>query len=228
VCRALQPSIEAEVDMQAPHRNAFKARSSQDWTPERIERLDTPEVRQLRENAEKLGAADVVAACDLVLGTRPAASKRGGAAVASKRSRSLVSRQKAFQARGVYLADAESGWCGVRKDDGAVVITLWASAVESSEGGCSQLLWAPNVEGSRPWSDSAGGRERLKYCRLALERGAAEGLIVHGEHFDGEPAEHNARTVYGVEPGQVVNIRVEQRGDEYWAVWGAKAAERVL
>jgi hypothetical protein len=214
--------------MQAPHRTAFKPRSSQDWTPERIERLDTSEVRQLRENAEKLGVADVVAACDAVLGARPAANRRTGAGAASKRSRSLVSRQKAFQGRGVYLADAESGWCGVRKDDGAVVITLWAQAVVSSDGGCSQLLWAPNVQGSRPWSDTAGGRERLRHCRLALERGSAEGLIVHGEHFDGDAAEHNARTVYGVEPGQVVNIKVEQRADEYWAVWGAKATERVL
>jgi hypothetical protein len=208
------------------HRSAFKPRRAQDWTPERIERLDTAEVRQLRENAERLGIAEVVAACDVVLGARPRALKRGAAAASPKRARPLLSRQKAFQARGIYLVGgAESGWCGVRKSDGAVVITLWARAVVSSDGVCSQLLWAPNVTDSRPWSDSAGGQARLEHCLLALERGGAEGLLVRGEHFDGEAAEHNARTVYGVEPDQVLQIRVEQRGDEYWAVWGAKATE---
>src|SRR5262245_22985198 len=34
----------------------FKTGRSQDWTPERIGRLATPDLRQLRENAEKLGA----------------------------------------------------------------------------------------------------------------------------------------------------------------------------
>jgi hypothetical protein len=210
------------------HRSAFKPRRGQDWTPERIERLDTAEVRQLRENADKLGVADVVAACDMVLGARPAAAKRVAPAATPKRARPLLSRQKAFQARGVYLDGAESGWCGVRKSDGAVVITLWAPAVVSGDGVCSQLLWSPNVADARPWSDSPGGKARLEHCRLALERGGAEGLLVQGDHFDGEAAEHNARTVYGVEPGQVLQIRIEQRGDEYWAVWGAKAAEAAL
>jgi hypothetical protein len=203
-------------------------RRGPDWTPERIALLDTAEVQQLRENAEKLGAAEVVVACDAVLGTRPRAVKRTVAPVARKQNQARVSRQKAFQARGVYLDGAESGWCGVRKADGEVVMTLWAPAIVSSEGGCSQCLWAPNVDGARPWSDTPGGQARLKHCRLALERGSAEGLLVYGEHFDGEAAEHNARTVYGVDPEQLVHFRVEQRGDEYWAVWGAKAAERAL
>jgi hypothetical protein len=207
------------------HRNAFRPQRSQDWTPERIERLDTAEVRQLRENADRLGIAEVVAACDVVLGGRPAASKRVGSAAAPKRARPFLSRHKAFQARGVYLEGVESGWCGVRKSDGAVVITVWGPAVVSRDGVCSQRLWAPNVANSRPWSDSPGGKARLEHCRLALERGGAEGLLVRGEHFEGENAEHNARTVYGVEPDQVLQIRVEARGDEYWAVWGAKATE---
>lgn len=199
---------------------AFKPAQRQDWTPERIERLDTVEIRQLRENAEKLGAAAVVAACDAVLAARPAGGKRNGSTVAPKNARQLVSRQKAFHGRGVFLADAESGWSGVRKSDGAVVMTLWARAVVATDTGCSQLLWGPNVDGSRPWSDTTGGKERLRHCQLALERGGGEGLLVQGEHFEGEAAEHNARTVYGVDPGQLIRFRVERRGDEYWAVWG--------
>jgi hypothetical protein len=31
-----------------------------------------------------------------------------------------------------------------------------------SHWGCHCLLWAPNVGGSRPWSEKAGGRERLE------------------------------------------------------------------
>jgi hypothetical protein len=52
----------------------FKTGSGQDWTPERIERLDTPELRQLRENAEKLGVTSVVALCDAALEARPRAN----------------------------------------------------------------------------------------------------------------------------------------------------------
>ena len=214
--------------MQAQNR-AFKPARAQDWTAERIERLERPEVVQLRENAEKLGAATVVALCDAALAARPrAGGRRGGTAAVPKQARRFISRQKAFQARGVYLHDAESGWSGVRKSDEAVVMSLWAPAVVSGSEGCSQLLWAPNTDGSRPWADSKGGQERLRHCKLALSAGAAEGLLVHGEHFDGEAAEHNARTVYGVDPERVVQFKVEQRGEEYWAVWGATALERVL
>jgi hypothetical protein len=34
--------------------------------------------------------------------------------------------------------------------------------------------------------------------------------------------------VYGVDPETVVNFQVEQRGEEYWAVWGRKGVERPL
>jgi hypothetical protein len=204
--------------------SAFKSTRGQDWTAERIERLGTPDVRQLRENAEKLGAAVVVALCDAELKARPkGATTRAASPAARKLARRLISRSKAFQARGVYLPAGESGWCGVRKSDGAVVMSLWGPAIVSTDGGCSQLLWAPNVDGARPWSDTRGGQERLKHCKLALESGAGEGVIVYGEQFDGECAEHNARTVYGADPECVIHFQVEQRGAEYWAVWGAKA-----
>jgi hypothetical protein len=55
------------------------------WTKERIEALSTAEVRQLRDNADRLGEAEIVALCDEILKTRP----RGGAksaAVKTKRS----------------------------------------------------------------------------------------------------------------------------------------------
>jgi hypothetical protein len=107
-------------------------------------------------------------------------------------------------------------------------MSLWAPAVLSSEGGCSQLLWAPNDDGSRPWSDSAAGQERLKHCKLALERGGAEGILVYGEHADGVLGEQNARSVYGADPERLVQFQVEQRGEEYWAVWGAKLLERPI
>jgi hypothetical protein len=41
------------------------------WTRERIEALSTAEVRQLRDNAERLGESDIVALCDDVLKSRP-------------------------------------------------------------------------------------------------------------------------------------------------------------
>jgi hypothetical protein len=55
------------------------------WTRERIEALSTAEVRQLRDNAERLSEAEIVGLCDEVLKARP----KGGsklAAVKTKRS----------------------------------------------------------------------------------------------------------------------------------------------
>ena len=212
-----------------PARMAFKAQHGQEWTLERLARLDTADLQQLRDNAAGLGAVTVVALCDTALEGRPKArAKRGGAAALPKRARKLISRSKAFQARGVYLPEHDSSWSGVRKSDGAVVMSLWAPAIARAKGGCRQLLWGPNVDGLRPWSDTLAGQERLAHCKLALERGAAEGLLVYGENFDGEAAEHNARSVHGVDPERVVSFRVERHGEEYWAVWGAKAEARPL
>ena len=47
-----------------------------DWTRDRIDLLSTPEVRQLRVNAERLRKVQVVALCDEVLGKRPARGAR--------------------------------------------------------------------------------------------------------------------------------------------------------
>ncbi len=208
----------------------FEPKRASDWTSERIERLSTQDIRQLRVNAERLGESQIVAQCDgaLELRSKPAARRRTAAAVQEKRPRHLISRSKAFQARGVYLPNVDSSWSGVRRSDGVVVISVWAGAVLSSEGGCGCLLWAPNVDGARPWSDSTAGKERLEHCEIALKQGGAEGLLVYGEPLDGHLPEERARTVYGVDPQLVVQLRVECRGAEYWAVWGGKAHERPL
>ena len=121
----------------------------------------------------------------------------------------------------MFLQDPRSSWSGVRKADGKVVMTIWGDAVESDGGGCSCLLWGPNLDGARPWSDSPAGKERLEHCKLALEAGA-EGLLVHGERLDGHLPEDKARTVHGVDPETVLAFNVEKRGAEYWAVWGRK------
>ncbi|HEX6266797.1 MAG TPA: hypothetical protein VFZ81_07850 [Burkholderiales bacterium] len=209
--------------MKLPRVTPIVPRNASDWTRERIERLGRQEVDQLRANAEALGEAAIAELCAEVLKTMPKRAAAGGAAGAVKNGRHLVSRTRAFEARGVFLQDTRGSWSGVRKSDGTVVMTIWAKAVESGDGSCSYLLWAPNVGGSRPWSDKAAGRERLEHCRLALKQGGAEGLLVYGERLEGHLPEDKARTVQGVDPETVLRFKVEARGEEYWAVWGRKA-----
>ena len=48
-----------------------------------------------------------------------------------------------------------------------------AEDVQRVNGASSCLLWAPNVEGSRPWSDKLGGQERLAQQQVK-ERAAAD------------------------------------------------------
>ncbi|MGH8690588.1 MAG: hypothetical protein ACREUS_06120 [Burkholderiales bacterium] len=50
------------------------------WTKDRIEGLTTPEVRQLRDNAQRLSEEQIVGLCDEVLKGRP----RGGAKAAKQ------------------------------------------------------------------------------------------------------------------------------------------------
>jgi hypothetical protein len=213
--------LRESVDAMQIRKTAIKPLSrTHDWTLERIGQLSKRDIEQLRSNAAMLGETAVAALCDEALKPRPKVrAKRRDAPAASARTRHLISRSKAFEARGVSLQDARGSWGGVRKSDGAVVMSLWAGAVESTDGANSHLLWAPNLDGSRPWSDMAAGKERLEHCRRALERGSAEGLLVYGERMDGHIPEDKARSVRGVDPGTVVHFRVEQRGEEYWAVW---------
>jgi len=150
-----------------------------DWTMERVAKLDRDEIEQLRANALGLGEHEVAAICEKALVHSP--KRRTTPAAKQAKAQRLISRSAAFEARGVYLDDARTSWGGVRKSDGAVVMGLWAAAVKSRDGGCGCLLWAPNVDGSRPWSDSASGQERLKHCRLVMDGAAAEGLLVFGQ-----------------------------------------------
>jgi hypothetical protein len=41
------------------------------WTKERIDALTTPEIRQLRENAQRLGETEIVGLCDEIIKVRP-------------------------------------------------------------------------------------------------------------------------------------------------------------
>jgi hypothetical protein len=213
--------------MKVARNAAFRSERSDDWTAERIAQLSIQDIKQLRENAERLNESGVAALCSEALAKRrertPAARKAGS----TTKPRHLVPRTRAFEARGVWIQDARTSWGGVRKSDGAVVIALWADAIESASGGCSYLLWAPNVDGSRPWSDQPGGIERLEHCKRALELGRAEGLLVYGERLVDRIPEDRARAVHGADPETVIVFQVERRGEEFWARWGKKAAATV-
>ena len=199
------------------------SRRVDEWPMERIAKLERDEIEQLRANAIALGESEVAELCNTVLATcakRPRATPSARA-----KARRLISRSAAFEARGVYLENARHSWSGVRRSDGTVVIGMWADAVQSRDGGCRCLLWAPNSDGSRPWSDTPGGRERLKHCELALAGAGAEGLLIHGERLAGHAPEEKARSVHGVDPQTVLRLRVEKRDEQYWAVWGARAKD---
>jgi hypothetical protein len=205
----------------------FKRSPSSEWTPERLANLSKQELTNLQANAVRLGEAELAALCDGILKDRP---RRGptssGAGARTKARQKLLPRSRAFGARGVWLQDPRTSWSGIRKTDGTVVIALWQAAVQTSDGACACLLWAPNVDGARPWSDSVGGRERLEHCKVAVERGSAEGLLVHGEPLEGRLPEDRARTVLGIDAETVIQFQVELRGAEYWASWGKKSAKR--
>lgn len=173
------------------------------WDREKIETLSTPELRQLMANAENLKEPEVAALCREVLDVRP----RGHATVRKARPngvRRLVARSKAFEMRGVSLQSRTWSRGGVRVEDGKVVVAVPFEEVKSADGANSHLLWAPNVDGSHPWSDKPGGKERLEHSRLALEQGEAEGMMVYED---------------GIDADHLLRLKVELRGEEYWATW---------
>lgn len=196
------------------------------WTLERIAQFSADDIKQLRANAQRLNETEVVALCAQALSL---ASPRGGSREGRKpgtrtRARRLIARAKAFEAQGVWLRDPRTSWGGARKTDGTVVLALWADAIESADGGCCYLLWAPNVDGLRPWSDAPAGQERLEHCRQAMAHGGARGLLVYGERLNGYIPEDRAYAVHGADPEIVLQFQVEKRGAEFWAKWGKKAA----
>jgi len=191
------------------------------WTRERLDQLDRPELLNLQANAAGLGEMQLAELCNELLKQRPRAG-RSGAVVPKKGRDKLVSRTNAFAAMGIWLHDPRTSWSGIRKADGMVVMALWRAAVQTMDGGCACLLWSPNTRGVRPWSDSEAGRERREHCKLAMQRGAAKGLLVHGEPLQGRLPEDRARSVFGIDTRMVVELRVELRGGEYWGIWGRK------
>ena len=197
------------------------------WTPERLHQLGRQDLLNLQANAERLGEQELAALCAQIAAERPRGAPDSSATASRmKRGHKLMARSRAFGARGVFLYDPRTSWSGVRKADGTVVMALWQAAVQFADGGCSCLLWAPNADGRRPWSDSPAGRERLEHCRLAMERQGAEGLLVHGEALEGRLPEDRARTVLGIDAEILVHFQVELRGREYWASWGKKKGAR--
>ena len=193
------------------------------WNSESVGSLSIEELHQLRENAVRLGAGEVAGLCDSALAAHgPNASC--GASSSRRENSKLVPRRAAFRMRGVHLNAGMSSWGGVRQSDGVVVLSLWADDVRSENGGCSCLLWAPNKAGSRPWSDTPAGKERLEHCKLALQKGEAEGFLVHGVRLKDLLPEERAQSVDGADPAIVIRFQVAQRGGEYWALWGSAAA----
>lgn len=205
--------------------DVFKTDLAKLWTRERIGRLSSLEIKQLRANAERLNEPELAVLCSEVLKDTPRAAHapRDKSATRTK-ARKLVARVKAFEARGVWLQDPLTSWGGVRKSDGAVVMALWSDAIESADGSCRCLLWAPNIDGARPWSDKPAGRERLEHCKRAMERGGAEGLLVYGQRFTGQLPEDKAYAIHGADAETVLQFQVEVRGEEFWAIWGRRAA----
>ena len=193
------------------------------WNSESVGSLSVAELRQFRENAVRLGAGDVAGLCDSALAAHGPEALSGASSPRRENSK-LVPRRSAFRMRDVHLNAGMSSWGGVRKSDGVVVLSLWADDVRSEHGGCSCLLWAANKAGSRPWSDTPAGKERLEHCKLALEKGGAEGFLVHGVRLKGLLPEERAQSVEGVDPAVVIRFQVVQRGAEYWALWGSAAA----
>jgi len=205
--------------------DAFRSERAAEWTAERIGRMTAQEIKQLRENAERLNEPAIAELCTQALsGQRRSQLQARRTGMPRTKARSLLARAKAFEARGVYLQDMRTSWGGVRKADGAVVLALWADAVVSADGACRYLLWAPNMDGARPWSDTPAGKERLAHCKAALEAGQAEGLLVYGQALQDRLPEDKAHAVHGVDAEVVLAFKVEQVGSQYWAVWGKKAA----
>ena len=118
-----------------------------------------------------------------------------------------LSRVEAFAEQGVTLTYPPRSWSGVREDDGAIVIAIREGEVQGDSHGYRCLLWSPVLEGATEWVDRPIKSERLQHCRLAYRLGGAEGLLVAGAKAE-------------VRRDSAVELRIEKRGEEYWAFWG--------
>ena len=189
------------------------------WGRERLDALSTLELQQLLDNARRLKETELAATCDEILGTRPYGRPRAA------RANRLVAFAKAFEKHGISVRSRRWSRGGIRTD-GAVVMCLPAGDVRTTEDGDSCLLWAPNDANEHPWSDTPGGQERLEHCRIALERGAAEGLLSYskGAAAGAEPGDDSVADLK-VDAAAMLSLRIEKRGEQYWARWNEKTAE---
>jgi hypothetical protein len=184
------------------------------WSKDRIDKLSTPELRALLVNAERLKETEVAALCTEILDARPrghAPARRDQRGVPT---RGLVTRAKAFEMHGVSPRNRKWSRGGVRTD-GAVVLTLRAEEVQEAGARKACLLWGPGVGDP----ESPGAQERLEHCRIALERGAAEGLLVYGGAVAGTPTKRSGVRADRVDAQTVLKLDIEKRNDEYWATW---------
>jgi hypothetical protein len=182
------------------------------WSKEQIDKLSTPELRALLVNAVRLKETEVAALCNELLDARPRGHPPVRRDKGSAGAGELVTRGRAFEKNGVSLRNRVWSHGGIRAD-GAVVLLIRADEVQQTGSAHNYLLWAPNVGDSHPWSDTPGGKERLGHCRIALERGAAKGLALHGK---------------GVAADTVLDLRVEKRGEEYWGTCNPKPRATVV
>jgi hypothetical protein len=183
------------------------------WSKEKLSKLTTLELRALLANAERLQEEEVAALCNELLDARPRGRPPVRRDKHSGAGRRLITRAKAFEKHGVIAANRV--WSrGAIRTDGAertVVFLLRADEVQKTEDTDNYLLWAPNVKNSHSWSDTPGGQERLEHCRIALERGVAEGMLIFGKgNAHGTSADR-------VDAGHILNLSIEKRRKEYWA-----------
>jgi hypothetical protein len=186
------------------------------WSKERIAKLTTLELRALLVNAERLQETEVAALCNELLDARPRGRPPVRRDKRSGEGRRLITRGKAFEKQGVVPANRVWSRGGVRAD-GTVVLAIRAEDVQKTKGVDSYLLWAPNIRNSHPWSDTPGGQERLEHCRIALERGVAQGLLMYGKPVAGVPPKSSGAGDDRVDAGRVLSLSIEKRGKEYWA-----------
>ena len=122
-----------------------------------------------------------------------------------------VLRAQFFRLHGVTLASPSRSTSGLRQEDGMVVFAMCTDRVSIDPWGCSCLLWA----GCDRLPNDALSLGTLRHCRLAAQRGIAEGFLLDRRHAP-------------VERQELVELRVVKVGTEYWARWGKAARGELL
>jgi hypothetical protein len=184
------------------------------WSKEQIDKLTTLELRALLANAERLKEPEVAAICNEILDARPRGRPPVRRDKHTPKASRLVTRRKAFEMHGVSPRNRVWSRGGIGTN-GTVVLTVRADEVEKAGVQHSYLLWAPDIE----WAETPAGKERLEHCRIALERGAAEGLLIYGKRAAGQAPEDKSITAERVDAETVLSFQVEKRGEAYWATY---------